>query len=145
MINKMLRKLALKDNVYYSDHARRLRGKWPLSRRLAGLEPLLARANGRTVLDIGCAEGLISEAFLRAGASVVHGFDISPQRVAKAQRLLRDPRVRLEIADVSNCREFEAILDAKYDIVLFLGVFQHLKKIIRRQSEYWSLELTNCW
>ena len=50
--------------------AHREYGKWPPEERLAGLAPLLDRAQGLSFVDFGSAEGLVACEFLRRGASV---------------------------------------------------------------------------
>jgi predicted O-methyltransferase YrrM len=68
---------------YLDAPERGLQLKWPLSSRLEGTEPLLALAPGANVLDIGCAEGIIAERLLSAGAQRVHGFDLVADRVGQ--------------------------------------------------------------
>ena len=61
-----------------------LYGKWPMSERLQGLESLLERARGMSVVDFGAAEGLIACEFLKRGAMKVRGFDLERSRTRKA-------------------------------------------------------------
>jgi SAM-dependent methyltransferase len=107
-----------------------VRGKKHAQNRLVALQDLLADADGRTVLDLGCAEGLMTEKFLAAGARHVAAFDIKPKRIATARRLMPTPRARFAVADLSDWNAFERSheLLAGYDIVLFLGIYQHLPK-----------------
>lgn len=98
-----------------------LHGKWPLHLRLDGLEPLLAEAGGKSVVDFGAAEGVIAHAFLSAGANTVHGFERDPNRVAVANALCADwPSSRFHVANLSSWDTFEAgcreVLDSSYDI-----------------------------
>jgi SAM-dependent methyltransferase len=48
--------------------------------RAAGLE-------GRTVLELGCGRGELSEELLKAGASRVTGMDLSPDNIAAARQM----------------------------------------------------------
>src|SRR5919106_3393698 len=48
--------------------------------RAAGLE-------GRTVLELGCGRGELSEELLAAGAARVTGMDLSPDNIAAARRI----------------------------------------------------------
>lgn len=108
-----------------------LHGKWPKEDRLSGLEPLLARSQGLTVLDLGAAEGIIGMEFLNRGASLVHGFEINEDRVHTANELCAgSPECQFWKADLSDWGKFEELYAARllkrYDIVLYLGLQQHL-------------------
>ena len=118
---------------YYRVPELGLLGKWDPAERLAGLEPLLAEAAGASVLDLGAAEGLVSATMARAGARVVHAFELDPARVRAAADLLErcesaDSEAR--VADLSDWNAFTRVagdvLRDRYDIVLFLGLYHHL-------------------
>ncbi len=114
--------------AYYAEPGRGLHGKYLPRHRVFGLEAILSQAEKRSVLDLGCAEGLIAEAFLNAGASRLDAFDIRPDRIAAARRLVVDPRARFNVGDVSKwmaLRNVSSLLP-EYDIVLFLGLYQYL-------------------
>jgi 2-polyprenyl-3-methyl-5-hydroxy-6-metoxy-1,4-benzoquinol methylase len=117
---------------YYQDPARGLHGKHPPEHRLGALRSVLDRAAGCTLLDLGCAEGLIAEQFVRAGAREILGIDCSAARVAAARRLVGGA-ARFEAADVSDWDAITAWpwLRPRYDIVLFLGLYQHLPEPTR--------------
>ena len=85
---------------------------------------LPADLRGRSVLDIGCNAGFYSLALARRGASVV-GIDQDPRYLAQA-------RFAAEVEGLSiSFRELSvydvAALGQRFDIVLFLGVFYHLR------------------
>jgi hypothetical protein len=71
---------------------------------------------------------MISAEFVHAGARRVDGFDINPGRVAAARRLLFSKAARFRVGDLNNWHAFirDNELVPQYDIVLFLGVYQHL-------------------
>ena len=103
--------------------------------RFSGLDPLLERARGKSVLDLGMSEGHIAYEFARRGASTVHGLEQHRDKVRFAARLFRDVPVPNQFwrADLAISGErFEARYGSellpRYDIVLFLGVYHHLKK-----------------
>lgn len=111
-------------------------GKWPLEERLQGLDSLVAGAAGCSVIDFGAAEGFVGREFLMAGASVLHGFELDPSRVAAARRLCsawKDAQFR--VADLSNWDDFRSenqdLLRPQYDIVLYLGLHHHLPQASR--------------
>lgn len=118
---------------YYRIPELGLWGKWEPQTRLAGLQDLLKESPGATVLDLGAAEGIIGREFANRGASLIHGFELSTDRVLTADRLLRHsvvPEHAVRQADLSDWAAFEHdnrdLLRDQYDIVLFLGLYHHL-------------------
>ncbi|MDI3471085.1 MAG: hypothetical protein OJF62_003148 [Pseudolabrys sp.] len=113
-----------------------LHGKWPIDVRLQGLDFVFRQASGKSVLDLGCAEGIISKVFLDSGAIFVHGIERDPSRVKKAQEICKDiPRARFDVADLSDWNTSSSILNADgYDIVLYLGLHHHLPLATRRET-----------
>lgn len=108
-----------------------LYGKWPVSVRMQGLSPLLERAKGSSVIDLGAAEGVLALEFLHRRASKVHGFDIDSFRISKARELCSAWEcAEFHTADLSDWQLFVdtygGIVDDTYDIVLYLGVHHHL-------------------
>jgi 2-polyprenyl-3-methyl-5-hydroxy-6-metoxy-1,4-benzoquinol methylase len=108
-----------------------LYGRWPPEIRLSGLERLVDTCSGKSVLDLGTAEGLIAHRFLQRGAAPVHGFDIVPERVTAARRICGEfPGAVFWQTDLSDWRAFRAEhsehLLVQYDIVLYLGLHHHL-------------------
>jgi len=102
------------------------RGDRTLKEQLMGLEPALAECKGKTVLDLGCAEGLIAREFARAGAASVLGIELLQAHIVVAQVQCRDyPQVRFirsHLDDYIKTRESFP----KYDIVLALGIIHKL-------------------
>jgi SAM-dependent methyltransferase len=100
--------------------------------RLEGLEPLLDSARDATVLDLGCFDGLIAYEFFRAGANLVHGVDNDARHLETAERIFSQAAIpsRFAHADLRQAGAVGHALGeqglATYDIVLFLGVFQHI-------------------
>ncbi len=78
------------------------------------------------MLDLGCGEGYCARNYLRLGASVVHGVDISFEMVKLAQRSTPDPRASFERASIA---EFASRRDAHvgyYDLVTAVFVSNYL-------------------
>lgn len=114
-------------------------GKWPVERRIRGLESVIDRCEGKTVLDLGSAEGMIARCFLERGAALVHGFDRDAARVTTATALCKHlPNGRFWSGDVSVWSAFmeghAAHLQERYDVVLYLGLHHHLPKHRRRDT-----------
>jgi SAM-dependent methyltransferase len=128
---------ACRKSDWYSDAPEYgLHGKWPPEIRMSGLKHLSGACAGKSVLDLGAAEGLIARRFLQQGAALVHGFDIVPGRVAAARRICGDfPNGAFWQADLSDWGSFRAAcaghLLARYDIVLYLGLHHHLSPTAR--------------
>lgn len=104
-------------------------GDRTVEQQLTGVAPALAEAKGKTVLDLGCAEGLISAAFARAGADSVFGIDAVKDHVEAAcchcgHHLPRFQHIGL---DELARQETDAGEVWKYDIVLALGVCHKLR------------------
>lgn len=131
--------------------------------RLRGMEYLLQSEHlkGATLLDAGCAEGMISKAYTQAGVELVHGFDLQDISVKYANELFLNSQAQYVFrqADMSRWEDFinnnSDILKAEYDVVLFLSVYHHivrengrrtadkaLLKLAQRASKYFVLRTT---
>lgn len=109
-------------------------GKWPVNDRLAGLEDILAKSEGLSVVDFGSAEGLVARAFAQHGARSVHGFELAEGRVRHATALCSGLPVNLRVGDLSNWARFkqqQPHLRDSYDIVLYLGIHHRLPRETR--------------
>lgn len=80
---------------------------------------------GRTVLDVGCNAGFYSIEMKRRGADRVVGIDSDEQYLAQARFAAEVRGVEIELRRMSVYDV--AALDERFDIVLFLGVFYHLR------------------
>lgn len=103
--------------------------------RLIGLDFILKECSGCSVLDIGSNDGLVSYEFARKRARLVHGFERDGDRVNFSTRLFRDVPVEnlfveanLAISGDEFVNTHQSTLLPEYDIVLFLGVYHHLRK-----------------
>jgi predicted O-methyltransferase YrrM/2-polyprenyl-3-methyl-5-hydroxy-6-metoxy-1,4-benzoquinol methylase len=103
-------------------------GKWLVSDRIDGLDSLFRTVKGKTVLDLGIADGIISKICLDSGAKFIHGIDIEEDRVKKASTLCNHPASLFITADLNNGLSpiIENFVHTKYDVVLYLGVHHHL-------------------
>ncbi|MCA9214330.1 MAG: sulfotransferase domain-containing protein [Planctomycetales bacterium] len=125
---------------YFYSPSLNLYGKWPLDVRLSGLQSFLESCEGKTVLDLGAAEGAIALNCLTSGATLVHGFELDKDRVARATKLCRDHASRAEFrtANLNLWKEFtqtnrELLLD-EYDVVCYLGLHHHLDPATRNAN-----------
>jgi 2-polyprenyl-3-methyl-5-hydroxy-6-metoxy-1,4-benzoquinol methylase len=92
--------------------------------RITGLD-LLGDVHAKTILDLGCAEGRISEHLVSKGARSAIGYDISPLRVSAPTI----EQVKLFQADLNYP---ERLPDhPKFDIVLLMAVLRQLKNPLK--------------
>lgn len=95
--------------------------KWD---RIKALLP--ADMTGWRVLDIGCNAGFYCFELARLGADVT-GIDINPHYLRQARWAAEKMGLSQAIA-FRQCQVYDlAASDARYDLVLFLGVFYHLR------------------
>jgi 2-polyprenyl-3-methyl-5-hydroxy-6-metoxy-1,4-benzoquinol methylase len=105
--------------------------------RFYGLDPLFQNAEGRTVLDVGMFKGLISYEFVRRGAKLVHGIEKDKDKVRFCRELFDHVPIpnRFWVFDVTRgLTNLEDALNQHYDIVLFLGVYHHIKSFITEKE-----------
>lgn len=114
-------------------------GDRTIEEQMLGLHPALKGIKGKTVCDLGCAEGLIGLEFAQAGARVA-GFDINAGLIEVANRLrdergLRD-RIQFECINLNELIEREQTAEEvrQYDIVLALAIVHKMEdpnKVLR--------------
>ncbi len=80
---------------------------------------------GKTVLDIGCNAGFYSLEMKKRGADRVVGIDYDRSYLAQARFAARVHNLEIEFREMS-VYDVPA-LGGKFDIVLFMGVFYHLR------------------
>lgn len=97
-------------------------GDRTLDQQLKGLDLLFAKVQHKTVLDLGCAEGLISMELARAGALAVHGVEIVPEHVAVAKKLQGSAPICFEVGDANTWKPTR-----QYDIVIALALLHKLR------------------
>ena len=106
-------------------------GDRDLADQLRGLKPALAAAQGKSVLDLGCAEGLIAREFVNAGARSVFGVEIIAEHVEAAMALCRGLPCEFVAADVMNwIAELEhrhGGAPRQFDVVLALAIYHKVK------------------
>jgi tRNA (mo5U34)-methyltransferase len=94
--------------------------KW---RRFSGAIP--ADLRGKTVLDIGCNAGFYSIEMKRRGADRVVGIDFDERYLRQARFAAEVSGVDIELRKLSVYDVWK--LGERFDIVLFMGVFYHLR------------------
>jgi 2-polyprenyl-3-methyl-5-hydroxy-6-metoxy-1,4-benzoquinol methylase len=98
-------------------------GDRTLEEQRLGVEKAIAQCMNKTVLDLGCAEGLLSREFAMAGAKFVHGMDALGDHLVVAQDVCcHYHTISFEQVDLNA----PPALRRQYDIVLALGVMHKL-------------------
>jgi SAM-dependent methyltransferase len=102
-------------------------GDRTLVQQMQGLDRLFAEVEGKTILDVGCAEGLISIELAKSGAKDVLGVEIRKDAVDKAYALAARAKVSPSqigfiAADVNSWHSVD-----DYDIVIMLAVLHKLR------------------
>jgi hypothetical protein len=102
-------------------------GQRTLQEQMQGLEPVVMTVKGKSVLDLGCAEGLIMREMSRAGATVVHGIESNA-----SLKLLRGQTIGLW-----NLNEgLPNWLESRYHIVLLLAIVHKMHKPVESLKEF---------
>jgi len=99
-----------------------------LEQQMMGLDRLFAQVEGKSVLDVGCAEGLLSIECVKSGASRVTGIEIREAAVkearAAARKLPVEEHYKIYFA-VDTAETFEPLVN--YDVILLLAVLHKLR------------------
>lgn len=103
--------------------------------QLTGLDKLQTWCQRASILDLGCAEGLIGKYYVDSvGADLLHGIESVPERVAEAQRQCAQYEVdgqkyvEFFCADLNDAAALaELPLRPRYDVVLALAILHKLK------------------
>ncbi|PYI76501.1 MAG: TIGR04290 family methyltransferase, partial [Verrucomicrobia bacterium] len=88
-------------------------------------QALPTELRGKSVLDIGCNAGFYSIEMKRRGADRVVGIDFDDRYLAQAKFAADALNLEIEFRKLSVYDVQE--LGEKFDLVLFLGVFYHLR------------------
>ena len=107
-------------------------GERDIAERVGPLKAL-TRWKIRTVLDVGCAEGLIGKWLMDEGsATFVHGLEAYVPYLETARQIMPPNKYRtlFEVVDLDNFDEVRPSLHlmSAYDCVLCLNIIQKLKK-----------------
>lgn len=96
-------------------------GDRTIEQQVKGLEDI--DFAGKTVLELGCSEGLMSKWMMERGAASVFGVDIVADHVWEARRQCRGLACRFDVVDIDAWRPKE-----HYDVVMALAVLHKLKR-----------------
>ena len=100
-------------------------GDYPAIKWQQFADAVPADLRGKTVLDIGCNAGFYSLEMKRRGADRVLGIDFDPDYLAQARFAAEVSGLEIEFRQLSVYDVAE--VGEKFDVVLFMGVFYHLR------------------
>lgn len=100
------------------------KGDRTLREQMLGIEHALKETSGKTVLDLGCAEGAISIEFAKAGAAQVTGLEILEYHLSVAREIAKPYPIKFICKALENCAEPDL---EQHDIVLALSVLHKLR------------------
>jgi tRNA (mo5U34)-methyltransferase len=100
-------------------------GDYPRCKWEGFADALPADLSGRTVLDIGCNAGFYAIEMKRRGAERVVGIDSDARYLEQARLATEVLGVEIELRQLSIYEISR--LEEKFDLVLFMGVFYHLR------------------
>lgn len=105
----------------------RPKGDRTLAEQMMGLERALKECRGKSVLDLGCAEGMIAREFARAGARRVLGIELLKSHLEVAHEVCRG----LDMVEFRRAHLGEYVVanpqHERFDIVLALGIIHKLE------------------
>lgn len=99
-------------------------GDRTLDQQMVGLEQLLLEVPGKSVLDAGCAEGLISIELAKAGASACTGLEVVARYIPVAREQAGDLPCNFVHA---NLNDHVVQQHGPVDIVIMLAILHKLK------------------
>lgn len=112
------------------------KGDRTFEQQLIGLEQLWPWVKGASVLDVGCAEGLIAIECERQGAENVLGVELRGDAVKRANELARNRTASFLQADANVF----TVAPLSFDVVLMLAILHKL----RDPSEAFERYLRSC-
>lgn len=100
-------------------------GDYPMVKWRSFSKSIPSDISGKTVLDVGCNAGFYSIEMKKRGAQRVLGIDFDEDYLAQARFAAKVSVLDIEFR---KCSVYEVhALREKFDIVLFMGVFYHLR------------------
>jgi SAM-dependent methyltransferase len=114
------------DKGWFAVPGIRPKGDRTLEEQMMGLEPARAFSKGKSVLDLGCAEGLIALEFSKAGAERVVGVELLESHLAVARKVCAGRAgMQFHCAHLDEWAAGHPQPEA-FDVVLALGIIHKL-------------------
>ena len=115
-------------------------GDRTFEQQMMGLGWLAEACRGKSVLDLGCADGLIDLHLLKHGAERVHGIELVGERVQRARKLTKGYRTYFAADDLNDPT---AVPGGMFDVTLALAILHKLQdpSAVARRMAYATREL----
>lgn len=124
----------------FEEYSKKYRGKIELRKYSAYAEALSLIELGTRVLEVGCANGRMTEYLLKKGCRIT-GVEILPELVREAEEFCE----KVILGNIENEKTLSKLEGKKYDVVLFMDVLEHLinpQKVLLRVKNF--LEKDGC-
>lgn len=109
-------------------------GDRTIEQQVRGLDSLREAIGGKSVLDLGCAEGLLAKKYLQWGAATVHGVEIIPAAVSIAKNVCDDAvdrgTAKFFVGSIADLDSIDG-LEPEYSIVTALAVMHKVIDVER--------------
>lgn len=99
-------------------------GDRSVDEQLRGLGPLMAEIRGKSVLDLGCAEGCVLKRAIEDGCGEAVGYELNDAFVDVARKVLSGTPGRVVRFDLNALDDIK--LKVRYDVVLALAILHKL-------------------
>ena len=100
-------------------------GDRTIEQQAHAVRPALEEAKGKTVLDVGCAEALLTREFARAGAERCVGLELLREHLEIAEKVCKGFPIELRQQNMNDVQP--AKVAERFDIVLALGILHKLR------------------
>lgn len=102
-------------------------GDRTIEQQITGLDRMPIDVRGKEILELGCAEGVMSRWFVdTCKAHSVHGIEIVPGHVDLGKKWCKHRRIKFEVANCDTWRPRKAV-----DVVVALALLHKLQDPIR--------------
>ena len=102
---------------------------------IPAMKSMLPDLTGKTILDLGCGEGMMCRYFMEKGAKSVLGVDISNNMINEAKKQTKDPNVTYQILAMENL----STINQKFDIVFSSLAFHYIEDFEKLMRDISSL------
>ncbi|TIQ58948.1 MAG: class I SAM-dependent methyltransferase [Mesorhizobium sp.] len=112
---------------FWKSHKKYSAGTW--DDRLDGLFSCGVKYFGKTILDVGCNMGIVAYEIAKRRPAYIHGIDILKPHTRVARSIFLGSNVESRFDTMSlGSRKLQSVLNDRYDIVLLLAVYQHVRR-----------------
>ncbi|TIX60513.1 MAG: methyltransferase domain-containing protein [Mesorhizobium sp.] len=112
---------------FWKSHKKYSAGTW--DDRLDGLFSCGVNYSGKAILDVGCNMGIVAYEIAKRRPAYIHGIDVLKPHTRVARSIFLGSNVESRFDTMSlGSRKLQSVLNDRYDIVLLLAVYQHVRR-----------------